>query len=372
MKMKLKSWHLYVLATLCFLFAFTSLNMKYDRFYRVNGIDNDNRSLIEKYLDKEEQDYLIDHGISVDEFIDYIIYDQFHLQYYQYYNELKEAKKYDSLEILKNADLKDLKNIVMYGKRVLWGLVAFLLCFSSVVGGCCPFAVALIAVSGRKNFLFATIGSALGYIVFCSPENAIRYVSAVVICTLGTFALIFFKVKRDTYISMLIAGLSVFSTGLVMNVKAGATLGEYALTFGESVLALGSAFFFNRAVNCSLKRLKLKALPVTDLTCILVSASIVLSGLSFIEIKGVSFARIIAALLILTTVRFGRQRFGLIVSLCLGFALGITKENGLFLLGAYAFSSLLCSLFTSFSVLYALLQADNCPVPLLMSVASEA
>ena len=56
MKMKLKSWHLYVLATLCFLFAFTSLNMKYDRFYRVNGIDNDNRSLIEKYLDKEEQE----------------------------------------------------------------------------------------------------------------------------------------------------------------------------------------------------------------------------------------------------------------------------------------------------------------------------
>ena len=121
---------------------------------------------------------------------------------------------------------KDLKNIVMYGKRVLWGLVAFLLCFSSVVGGCCPFAVALIAVSGRKNFLFATIGSALGYIVFCSPENAIRYVSAVVICTLGTFALIFFKVKRDTYISMLIAGLSVFSTGLVMNVKAGACFGQ--------------------------------------------------------------------------------------------------------------------------------------------------
>ena len=85
-----------------FLFAFTSLNMKYDRFYRVNGIDNDNRSLIEKYLDKEEQDYLIDHGISVDEFIDYITYDQFHLQYYQYYNELKEAKKYDSLENLIN------------------------------------------------------------------------------------------------------------------------------------------------------------------------------------------------------------------------------------------------------------------------------
>ena len=69
-----------------FLFVFFSLNIKYYRFNLVNGLDNDNRSLIEKYLDKEEQDYLIDHGISVDEFIDYITYDQFHLQYYQYYS----------------------------------------------------------------------------------------------------------------------------------------------------------------------------------------------------------------------------------------------------------------------------------------------
>ena len=89
---------------------------------------------------------------------------------------------------------KNLKNIILYSKRVLWGVIAFLLCFSSVVGGCCPFAVSLISVSGKKNFLFACVGASLGYIVFCSSENAIRYVSAVVICTLGTAALIFFKV----------------------------------------------------------------------------------------------------------------------------------------------------------------------------------
>ena len=246
---------------------------------------------------------------------------------------------------------KNLKNIILYSKRVLWGVIAFLLCFSSVVGGCCPFAVSLISVSGKKNFLFACVGASLGYIVFCSSENAIRYVSAVVICTLGTAALIFFKVRRETYLSMLISCLSVLSTGIVMNVKSGSTLGEYAITLGESILALGSTFFFYRAANCSLKRLKLKALPITDLTCIFVAFSILLSSISFIEIKGVSIARILACLLILTTVRFGSQRFALIVSLCLGFALGITKENALFLIGAYAFSSLLCSLFTSFSSL---------------------
>ena len=100
--MKLRRWHLYAYAILCFIFAFTTLNLKYDRFYRVNGINNDNRALIEQYLDDEEQDYLIDHGIAVDEFIDYITYDQFHLQYYQYYNELKEAKKYASVTDLLN------------------------------------------------------------------------------------------------------------------------------------------------------------------------------------------------------------------------------------------------------------------------------
>ena len=100
--MKLRRWHLYAYASLCFIFAFTTLNLKYDRFYRVNGINNDNRALIEQYLDDEEQDYLIDHGIAVDEFIDYITYDQFHLQYYQYYNELKEAKKYASVTDLLN------------------------------------------------------------------------------------------------------------------------------------------------------------------------------------------------------------------------------------------------------------------------------
>lgn len=246
---------------------------------------------------------------------------------------------------------KEIKNISMWAKRTLWGLVAFFLCRSSVVGGCAPFAVSLIAVSSKTNLIFATVGSALGYIVFCPENDAVRYISSVFICTLGTFALIFFKVKRETFLTMLISCLSVFSTGIVMNVKSGAIFAEYAVTLGEAILTLGCTFFFYRAANCSLKRLKLKALPITDLTCVLACASIILSSLSFIKVGGVSFARIVAVLVILSIVRFGSQRFALIISLCLGFALGITEENGLFLLGAYAFSSLLCSLFTSFSSL---------------------
>ena len=209
----------------------------------------------------------------------------------------------------------------------------------------------MITASGKGEFLFSAVGAGLGYIIFCSPDNAVRYFSAVIISAVGTFAINMFKGKKDAGLPMLISFLSVLSTGFVMNVKSGAGAGEYALILGESILATGGSFFFFRAIHCNFKRLKLKALPVADLVCLAVTASVILSGLSFIEIKGVSPARIFAVLVILSTVRFGSQRWSLILSLCLGFALGISRENSLFLLGAYAFSALVSSLFTTFSSL---------------------
>lgn len=252
---------------------------------------------------------------------------------------------------IKNKKINSQKNstFIIWARRLLWLAVSFAMSFSSVVGGCCPFAISLITVSSKKNFLFSAVGAGLGYIIFCSSDSAVRYFSAVIISALGTFALNMFKGKKNSGLPMTIAFLSVLTTGFVMNVRNGAGAGEYALTLGEAILAMGGSFFFYRAVNCSVKRLKFKALPVTDLTCVMVSAAVVLSGLSFIEIKGVSPARILAVFIILSSVRFGSQRWGMIVSLCLGFALGISRENSLFLLGAYAFSALVSSLFTSFS-----------------------
>lgn len=235
------------------------------------------------------------------------------------------------------------------GGRGIWFILSFVLSFSSVVGGSCPFAVSLISVSNKKNFLFSAFGAGLGYIVFCDSDNAVRYFSAVIISTLGTLAINMFNARKEIYLPMLVSCLSVFSTGIVMNIKNDAVIGAYALTFGESVLALGASFFFFRTVHCNLKRLKYKALALTDTTCLMVSAAVLLGGLSFIEIKGVSPARIIAVTVILIAIRFGSQNRGIIFSLCLGFALGISRENSMFLLGAYGFSALVAGLFTSIS-----------------------
>lgn len=247
---------------------------------------------------------------------------------------------------IKNSHKVQIKEFL---KRAVWFVLSFVLSFSTVVGGSSPFAISLITVSSKKNFLFSAVGAGIGYIIFSDNTSAVRYFSAVLISALGTLAINIFDEKHKVYMPMLVSFLSVFATGFVMNFRTGAVLGAYALTLGESVLALGGTFFFFRGVHCNYKRLKYKALPVTDTTCLLVSCALFLSGLSVINIMGVSPARIIAVLAVLVAVRYGSLKWGLIISLGLGFALGISRDDSMFLIGAYAFSALVSGLFTSFS-----------------------
>ncbi|MCM1285839.1 MAG: SpoIIE family protein phosphatase [Acetobacter sp.] len=241
------------------------------------------------------------------------------------------------------------KNLFLWARYILWMLVSFVLSFSSVIGGCSPFAVSAITVSSKKNFLFSTVGAGLGYILFNQNETAIRYFSAVLICALGTFAINIFGGHNKIYLPMLLSFSAVFATGIVMNLRTNAVIASYALTAGEAILAAGGSFFFFKATRCNIQRLKYKALPVTDLSCLLISCSLLLSGLSFFEIMGVAPARIIAILAILLVSRYGSLQQSLIIALGLGFALGISRENSLFLIGAYAFSTLAAGLFTSLS-----------------------
>ena len=71
-------------------------------------------------------------------------------------------------------------------KRALLGcaghlLGGFVLSAGAVAGGCSPFAVALVAVSGRRDFLFSALGAGLGYMIFGTGTARVRYFAAVLI-----------------------------------------------------------------------------------------------------------------------------------------------------------------------------------------------
>ena len=77
--MENKRKYLFITVIALFIVSFYTINLRFDPFYRVNGINNDNRMIIEKYLSKEEQKYLVENRIPLYHFMKYIKYDDFYL-----------------------------------------------------------------------------------------------------------------------------------------------------------------------------------------------------------------------------------------------------------------------------------------------------
>lgn len=256
-----------------------------------------------------------------------------------------KKKKID--EIKQTVKSKKVKHIF---ERAAYFLAGFLLAQSSVLENASPFAVSLISVSKRKNYFYSAVGGALGYLVF-TPESFARYAAAVVIVFLGTMALDLTEYRTSPFLPMAISFCALAATGFVVDIKTGGGSADFALTAAESILGGGGAFFFFRTLNCSLNRLRFKALPVSDLTCIVISVSLILMSLSRITIGGFSPARCIALLLVLFTVRYGSDRLGIMLALSVGFAFSLSGDNVLFLTGAYGFSALLACLFCPFGTL---------------------
>lgn len=98
--MEKKRKALFIVAIALFIFSFYTINLRFDPFYRVNGINNDNRMIIEKYLSKSEQKYLVENRIPLYHFMKYIKYDEFYLPYYQYYELLEKTGRYENQKII--------------------------------------------------------------------------------------------------------------------------------------------------------------------------------------------------------------------------------------------------------------------------------
>ena len=70
--MENKRKYLFITVIALFIVSFYTINLRFDPFYRVNGINNDNRMIIEKYLSKEEQKYLVENRIPLYQFMKYM------------------------------------------------------------------------------------------------------------------------------------------------------------------------------------------------------------------------------------------------------------------------------------------------------------
>lgn len=228
-------------------------------------------------------------------------------------------------------------------------VMGFLLSIGSIYGGEKPFAVALVAVSKKRRYIFSLLGAVLGYLTGGFSAESARYISAVIIAGVGALAGDAFKLNHSVIFPMVIGGIASLVTGLVMYVELGAGSNEYLALIGEAILTLGACFFYFKSLNANFKRLRFKALPVSDIVCIIISLSTAFMELASVRIGMLCPVASLAVLGSLFCVKYAGERWGLLISVSLGFALSIGRKSALFILGAMVFSTLVASLFTGMS-----------------------
>ncbi len=228
-------------------------------------------------------------------------------------------------------------------------LLGFVLGTGSVLEGLRPFGVAAVAVSKKRYFLFTALGAAAGALLYGLNGMTARYLCAVVLAALGALVAAAFEVSVKPAFSVSVSFFAVLLTGLVLDVRTDAAATQYILTLGEAILAGGAAFFFHRSLSANVHRLRWTALPLQDVICLTVSASVVLMNLSALKIGVVCPARIAAVLLVLCATRFFGAQKGVVLALAFGFALSLADVQALFTVGALAFSVTVGALFLPLS-----------------------
>ena len=212
-----------------------------------------------------------------------------------------------------------------------------------------PLGISAVAVSKKNQLPFTAAGAAAGALLYGFNAYSLRYVTAILIASLFAFGVSVLNIKSVPLMNTGAAFAASLVTGLILDIKLGENAAGYVLTLAESVLCGGGAYFFYRAQHSDYKRLRFRALPFSETACIVISLSLMTVNLSDIKIAALTPIRIIAVCAMLSVTRFFGERWGLIFSLCTGFALSLNRPDALLTTGAFAFSVMVASLLLSTS-----------------------
>ncbi len=242
----------------------------------------------------------------------------------------------------KKIDKKITDSLIAYALYFVGG---FLLSLGKIANELHPLPLALISVAKKKGYIFASLGAIIGYLLLGIHAYNTRYIVAVIIVCLGAFALDMLNLCHAPALPMAISSLSCLVTGIVLAIKSYSELDIYMMLIGETILTFGATYFYFKSLNANFKRLRFKALPISDITCIIISASTLLLSSSYIRIGAFNPIRATAITIILFTIRYSGNNLGIILASAFGFVFGIYDSEALFVCGAITFSALVANLF---------------------------
>ncbi|MBR5774417.1 MAG: SpoIIE family protein phosphatase, partial [Clostridia bacterium] len=239
----------------------------------------------------------------------------------------------------------ELRFIARHGLCLLFG-IATSCC--SVFSGCSPFGISLVSALPSGYLASGTAGAIAGYLLF--GTSPIKYVCAIFVVAIIRYSLSNYKrLGEKAIFSPLVAMVCCLIVSLTYAFSSNADVMGIALSISESLFAGAGAFFIDNAFGIKLSR-GIRSINGRELSCAVLAACMVLSGLTRFDFYDVSPARIVMLYAVLFCARVGKEAWGSMGGVLAGLV-GVLSGGGAYLAGAYASAGLVGGVFSQFGQL---------------------
>ena len=227
-------------------------------------------------------------------------------------------------------------------KHIALFIIGFASTKTSVKGLMIPFGISFAAGIGKVYFPTVSAGVFIGYFFPSVGTNGFRYITSLfAIVAIRTMIFPYKKISKSPLFLALITLLSSAVANVITITSAPA---DTALYFCESILSAAGAYFVCIADTGINKNTV--GLSGEESTSLLISISIIISGMMSIAFFGTRIGVILGILLILISSKFGGITAGTVSGIAISVAAVMSGEN-IDIALAYALSGLASGVFSS-------------------------
>ncbi|MBR3299999.1 MAG: SpoIIE family protein phosphatase, partial [Clostridia bacterium] len=227
-------------------------------------------------------------------------------------------------------------------KHIAFFIIGFASTKASVKGLMIPFGISFAAGIGKVFFPSVTAGVFAGYFFPAVGTNGLRYITA--LFAVAAIKMMIFPYKKIARNPLFLGLITLLATAITNIVTISSSLADTALYLCESILSAAGAYFVCIA-DTGIKR-NTVGLSNEEMTSLLISASIIISGLMGVTLFGPRLGVIIGILLILISSKFGGVTAGTVSGIAISVAAVMSGEH-IDIALAYAVSGLAAGVFSS-------------------------
>ncbi len=251
-------------------------------------------------------------------------------------------------------------------------LLGALVCRGMIFGTLAPFGGSYVAAVPRKKLFWATLGTAVGYIILKNTD-AFRYVAVTVAISILRWILQDYKpLSRSALFAPAAAFLPIFGSGVVMTFVSTSTLTELSVVTVEALVAAAVAYFMQRSLFLFNSGRRLGSFTQSETAAIVMSGCVLILSLGSISVEGVSLGRILAVIVILIFARYGSVGGGAVAGIATGAVFGMSNNGFAFICAGFGFGGLVGGLFSATGKLGVAISFTVCDFVMLLSVSDRS